>query len=651
MDFVTIYHHVTYLPELNSVTSSPTPIVFSSWTRLAMARARQLVTTTLVRDKEVLSTTAIFMQVYSSQAFDTVLKCLLNTLISVSPIGNVDIFICHDVPYIQLHEIMSNVSNLPYIRQMFIEGCIKGENHASMFLRQLQRADSQKHDYKLVLRVHSDTSEDDSIQSSESMCGTPEQVTSILKYFRKEEQQVGMVVPKGSSKNISLRKSKTFVEFCDRYLTSCPQTVESLQVVSGRMFWTSWKTLSEYRSLEKCNGSNYLESYSYFPTFFGISWTNFVLSMNQLVSEVIPAPRIFAFVFPQYHEIPENNRFWGKGFTEWTWLKPSNLSDIKKPLSWKEGGLGYYDLTSQAVRKRQGDMARSFGLAGFVFYHYWFNGKSAPMNHKVMFKPVELMLLDGHPDVPFMLSWANEPWDRHWTGGGSQDVNNEILMEQSYGNKSDWTEHFQYLSQFFKHENYIKLEGKPVFIIYRIGHIGEYLVDMLSLWRKMSLQMGFPGLYVIETIGSFYTMDTLNTQLEKYVDAALHFWPAVLSVKWTGKSASSENLPVKPLIQYWGSYSGFDKRVRDNTAISYQVNVSVFEEALRCSFDSMHRNNHFQAPINLYFITAWNEWNEQAVLEPDTKNKFAYLSSISRSLKSIPIYEIHNTNRNRTLVR
>jgi Glycosyltransferase WbsX len=637
--FHALYNHVTCYRDVNINTPLPTSTVYSPWTRLAMNRVKQLSAKTSDGDNDILATIVVFVQVYRYQALDTILKCLMNIVTSVASNGNIDVFICYDLPNTSLDEIKSSLVNVPSIRKIFIEECFKGENHASMFLRQVQIAESQKHGYNMVLKINGREHED-FMHNSEAMCGTPEQITSIRNYFHKEILRVGVVVPKGTSRIVTLYKRELFDEFCNRYLSSCPLVSEDMHSIAGGMFWTLWKPLIEYKSLMKINESRYLETYSYFPDFFETSWTYFIRNKNLMVSEIMPAPRVLAFFFPQYHEIPENNRFWGKGFTEWTWLKPSNLSDIKKPLSWKEGGLGYYDLTSKTVRIRQGAIAQNFGISGFVFYHYWFNGKAAPTNHKVMFKPLELMLADGHPDLPFMLSWANEPWDRHWTGGGSQDVTNEILMEQKYGNKSDWEEHFHYLSQFFKHENYIKLEGKPMLIIYRIGHIGENFVDMITLWRNMAFKLGFPGLHVIETIGSFYNMDKMNTELERYVDAAVHFWPAASAVKWTGKFASSENLPVKPLTQYWGSYSGFDKRVRDSSATYYPVNVSLFEESLRLSFHSLSTSYQSKLTVNLYFITAWNEWNEQAVLEPDSKNKFAYLSSISESLKSIPLNEI-----------
>merc|ERR1719343_158103 len=122
-----------------------------------------------------------------------------------------------------------------------------------------------------------------------------------------------------------------------------------------------------------------------------------------------PALKPIGIYFPQYHPIPENDKFWGTNFTEWTLLKPFEAPRIRKPLSVENGGLGYYDLRDVEVRRRQGELARRHGVHGFVYYHYWF---SSVEGGKVMYKVPELRIQDGHPDTPFMLSWANEEWSR-----------------------------------------------------------------------------------------------------------------------------------------------------------------------------------------------------------------------------------------------
>ena len=149
---------------------------------------------------------------------------------------------------------------------------------------------------------------------------------------------------------------------------------------------------------------------------------------NRKIAEIAPAPRIVALYFPQFHPIPENDKFWGMNFTEWTLLKPLQMEPpLKKPLLPIEeegGGLGYYDLMSKDTRKAQADMARKYGVNGFIYYHYWFSGSHAPDDHLVMHQVQEQMLLDGEPNLPFAFSWANEPWERKWSGVVDEKENN-----------------------------------------------------------------------------------------------------------------------------------------------------------------------------------------------------------------------------------
>ena len=145
-----------------------------------------------------------------------------------------------------------------------------------------------------------------------------------------------------------------------------------------------------------------------------------------------------AIVFPQFHEIPENNEFWGEGFTEWTLLKkmPENISNqiIKRP----HDDIGYYNLKDINHRILMEKIATNFEIHGFCYYHYWFKNK------KIMYEPLELMLKDGHPNKPFMLCWANEQWTKRWDGG-----NNEILIEQDYDDDNGNRNHFEYLLKYF----------------------------------------------------------------------------------------------------------------------------------------------------------------------------------------------------------
>jgi lipopolysaccharide biosynthesis protein len=160
-------------------------------------------------------------------------------------------------------------------------------------------------------------------------------------------------------------------------------------------------------------------------------------------------PKIITHYLPQFHSIPENDLWWGVGFTEWSNVRRAiplfnGHVQPKKPLN-----DNYYDLTNPAVLREQVELARNFGIDGFCFYHYWFNGKL------LLEKPVELFVQDDRNNISFCFSWANEKWTRAWDG-----KSNEVLIEQNYGCRLDWEKHFNYLLPFFQDKRNGNAENK-----------------------------------------------------------------------------------------------------------------------------------------------------------------------------------------------
>ena len=164
--------------------------------------------------------------------------------------------------------------------------------------------------------------------------------------------------------------------------------------------------------------------------------------------------RLIAFHLPQFHPIPENDEWWGKGFTEWTntgKAKPlfPGHDQPKVPTD-----LGYYDLRLPEARKAQADLARKYGVEGFCYYHYWFGGK------RLLERPVNEIIASGEPDFPFCLCWANESWTGIWHGAPRR-----MLMEQTYPGEADHRAHFEYLLTAFRDKRYITVDGRPRFVI------------------------------------------------------------------------------------------------------------------------------------------------------------------------------------------
>lgn len=199
-------------------------------------------------------------------------------------------------------------------------------------------------------------------------------------------------------------------------------------------------------------------------------------------------PRVIAFYLPQFHPTPDNDKWWGKGFTEWT-----NVGKAK-PLFWGHyqprvpADLGYYDLRMPETRDAQAELAREAGIEGFCYYHYWFgNGKQE------LELPFNEVLKSGKPNFPFCLCWANESWhSKFWNKDGT--VEQKLLVEQKYDDEEGIKQHFYHLLPAFKDKRYICIDGKPLFMIYRPLNY-ENVSFFIELWQKLAKENGLPGIH------------------------------------------------------------------------------------------------------------------------------------------------------------
>jgi trans-aconitate methyltransferase len=341
-----------------------------------------------------------------------------------------------------------------------------------------------------------------------------------------------------------------------------------------------------------------------------------------------PDVKPICFYLPQFHQIAENDRWWGEGFTEWSLVRAARplFNGHAHPVI-PDDSLGYYDATEIGTRRRQAELAKQYGIYGFCYYHYWFNGK------RLLEKPLEKMLEDGEPDLPFCLCWANEPWSRRWSG---EEQN--VLQAQDYGEQQDWQDHFNELKRFFNHKNYICVEGRPVFLIYRIGHIPEAR-NMIAYWRHLAVEIGLPGLHIVAVEGSFPD----NKVAPNFVDATVAHQPSSVLDKchplaMNGlKVYSIEEIwqcsilkkPSHP-VHYPGVCHAWDntpRRGRDGCVV-LASRPDRFRQYLRRVFTGVRASE--QAPY--VFVNAWNEWSEGAHLEPESLHGDSWLACIKAAL-------------------
>ena len=361
------------------------------------------------------------------------------------------------------------------------------------------------------------------------------------------------------------------------------------------------------------------------------------------------ATKVIAFYLPQFHEIPENNNWWGQGFTEWTNTKKAKPLfkghyQPKEPLN-----DNYYCLLDEDTQIWQAQLAQKYGIDGFCYYHYWFNGKL------LLEKPMENMLNNKKITIPFCISWANETWSRTWTG-----MEKQVLIEQKYGGKEDWKRHIEYLLPFFKDERYIKIDNKPLMLLYTSSKIAK-CEEMVVYWDKYLKKLGFNGIFIAETLNYVNPKPILKNssaavefepnymlrilgkksffyKVKRYICRkiapqfnqidALKIWNKIENYKWEGN---------KKIFR--GTFVSWDNSARrgEKGTIYKNTSPNQFEKHFYNLFEKAKRNGD-----QFVFINAWNEWAEGAYLEPDKRYGYQYLESIKRSIDGKIINEKNN---------
>lgn len=368
--------------------------------------------------------------------------------------------------------------------------------------------------------------------------------------------------------------------------------------------------------------------------------------------------KVIAFYLPQFHEIPENNKMWGEGFTEWVNVKKA------KPLF--EGHFqpveplddNYYDLTNNKTLKWQVELAKKYGIYGFCFYHYWYN------EHMLLHKPVEIFLNDKSLNLPFCLSWANHDWTMAWV-----NKSDNVLYSQDYSIKEEWDKHFDYLYQFFVDERYIRKNGKPLMVIYQ-GPRQEQrgcFVEMLNRWDYLAKEKGLGGLcfayqsvdidifcddyfnfdYDIEYQPAYVHRLSLKKQQSRIVEGLRWINSKTIKLKYSSISRffHRNKVEVTDYDYCWNKLLQMGP-IRDNSIPGAFVGCDTTPRRKERGFVIQGMTpekfkGYFTEQIirardiyksDMLFIFAWNEWAEGAYLEPDKRWGYAVLEAIKESL-------------------
>jgi glycosyltransferase involved in cell wall biosynthesis len=349
--------------------------------------------------------------------------------------------------------------------------------------------------------------------------------------------------------------------------------------------------------------------------------------------------KLIAFFLPQFHEISENNLWWGQGFTEWTNVRRAEASFLGHDQPRVPLNSNYYELNSSSVLKSQTEVAKKFGLYGFCFYYYWFNGK------RLLEKPVNAYLNDPSIDFPFCICWANENWTRRWDG-----LDEEVLISQDY--QAGWVDRiFQDFEKLFSDPRYIRKYGMPLLLVYRVDKIPNSLA-VFDRWRQLAGRAGYLGLHIV---GVQYIGMTPQHPLDYGADATVEFPPHMHrsdrtfidpnSLKglvdgfegyvedYIGAAKSYASRPAANSTWYRGIIPAWDNTARRGKKGHIYINSSpeIYEHWLRFLVDCSRVSSQDREYI---FINAWNEWAEGAYLEPDDRHKYGYLKATSKALRN-----------------
>lgn len=380
--------------------------------------------------------------------------------------------------------------------------------------------------------------------------------------------------------------------------------------------------------------------------------------------------RVIAFYLPQYHPIPENDTWWGRGFTEWTNVAKSRPLFRGHRQPHIPADLGFYDLRMPEIREQQAELAKEAGIEGFCYWHYWF-GKGK----RLLERPFNEVLASGNPDFPFCLGWANETWSNRSWHAKTSSAKDATLMEQTYV-ESDFDDHFRDVLPAFRDKRYITVDGKPLFVVFSPYAIPD-IAKFITRWRELAAENGLPGIHFVgitnnislRQIGSY---NSGKARIPSFYEAALHYrylldrgFDAVNSrgqlraemlaggrIRAAMKKVLSNIFGIDILRKFrqstinrslfveedaWENVyptilPNWDRSPRSGRkAVVYTDSTpEVFGRQVRCALDLVKEK---QDEHKLIFLKSWNEWGEGNYMEPDLQYGHGYLDALRKELE------------------
>jgi lipopolysaccharide biosynthesis protein len=338
--------------------------------------------------------------------------------------------------------------------------------------------------------------------------------------------------------------------------------------------------------------------------------------------------KLIAFYLPQFHEIPENNAFWGKGFTEWNHIQknidPLFIHHHRVGLPTE---LGFYNLENNEVRHAQAKLAQTYGIDAWCYYYYRFNGK------RVLEKPLNKHFEDKSLSMPFLICWANENWTRAWDGSEK-----EVLIEQTHNTEDDLN-FIEEMSPMLLDERYFKVNNKPVILIYRTD-MWKNIKSTTEVWRDFMRKKFNKEIYLIKC----HTWKSNQNPYELGFDAAYQFPPHLMELYFISKEKYTianylqwvNFVKISPDFKLFrGVMTGFDNtpRKKENGFVFLGSSPTSYGEWLKEAIN--YTKKYFQKEEQMIFINAWNEWGEGAVLEPSSYWGRSYLDATLKCKQNI----------------